>query len=142
MIELLEDWMKRHTGHDVYDGRSCSGALQTLARHVAPSAFDFKSVGVFRASTLRSNLATLKALFGASCRTGGAGKRLWRFSPSTDTPVEVAEPVRDESKDDDDWTPWYLEWVERTREREASPQTHRPHDESDRASGDRSSLTT
>jgi hypothetical protein len=50
-------------------------------------------------------------------RTGGAGKRLWRFSPPVDagTEAEPVEPEKDESKEDDDWMPAYMEWVERTR---------------------------
>jgi hypothetical protein len=57
----------------------------------------------------------MKVLFGATFRSGGAGKRFWRFSPPTDAPMDVVEPVKGEIKDDDDWMPVLMDWVERTR---------------------------
>jgi hypothetical protein len=113
VIELLEDWLNNYTGHEVTTGELFD-ALQALASlWQRQSAFDFKSIVAF-GKYLQTNLATLKASFGMTYRTGGAGKRLWRFSPPTEGPVEVVEPVKDDVKDDDDWT-WYLDWVERTR---------------------------
>jgi hypothetical protein len=111
VVELLEDWVKGYTGQEVTTGQLFT-ALQTLAR-CSQRSFDFKSVGSF-GQYLQSNRATLKALFGATDRTGGAGKRLWRFSPPEDAQVVPVEPANGEGKDDDDWT-FYMDRVERTR---------------------------
>ena len=112
IVELLEEWIKDYCGQEVSTGELFA-ALRTLASH-SERSFDFKSSVAF-GKYLSDNLATLKALFGTTFRKGGAGKRLWRFSSPTDAPVGVLEPVEGESKDDDDWMPVLMGWVERTR---------------------------
>jgi hypothetical protein len=112
VVELLEDWLKDYTGQELTTGQLFI-ALQTLARY-SHRSFDFKSAVSF-GQYLQSNRASLKALFGADERTGGGRKRLWRFAPSPDVPVKVVGRGTGESKDDDDWGPMYMEWVERTR---------------------------
>jgi hypothetical protein len=111
VIELLEDWVRGHTGEEVSTAQLFA-ALKMLASSLDLQwSFAFKSPIAF-GKYLMNNLATLKELFGATYRSGGAGKRLWRFSPIEDMRVKPVEPVKDETKDDDDW---YQEWAERCR---------------------------
>jgi hypothetical protein len=112
VVELLEEWVKDYCGQEVSTGELFA-ALRRLASH-SERSFDFKSSVAF-GKYLSDNLATLKGLFGTTFRKGRAGKRLWRFSSPTDAPVGVLEPVEGESKDDDDWMPVLMGWVERTR---------------------------
>jgi hypothetical protein len=60
--------------------------------------FDFKTTRGF-GKYLQSNRATLNAMFGATDRPGGQGKRLWRFNlprlgeADTATAVEVEAEI-------------------------------------------------
>jgi hypothetical protein len=115
VIELLEEWVKSHGGQEVSTGQLFA-ALRTLASSPdAPRSFDFKSAVSF-GKYLADNLASLRALFGATYRTGRAGMRLWRFAPPDTAPEEAAEPEHGENTEED-LEPWYLEWAERTKEK-------------------------
>jgi hypothetical protein len=87
VVELLEDWVKVSRGHEV-----TTAQLFAELRHIAqnaspPKPFDFRSSNSF-GQYLQSHLGTLKVLFGATERTAGGRKRLWRFDP----PMDIAEP--------------------------------------------------
>jgi hypothetical protein len=114
VIELLEDWVHDHPGQEVTTAQLFA-ALRTLATSSRPErSFDFKSAVAF-GQYLQSNRATLKALFGATDRTVGGRRRVWQFSapPSTETePVEAAIP----ECQDEDLTPYLLEWAARVGE--------------------------
>ena len=115
VIELLEDWVMDHAGQEVTTAQLFM-ALRTLARSSHPQrSFDVKSAVSF-GQYLQSNRATLKALFGATDRTVGGRKRLWQFSAPKPTEVEPVAAATRESEDED-LTPFLLEWAERVGER-------------------------
>ena len=88
VIELLEDWIALEGGK----GKEVTTAqlFDELRRMTNSSqrTFDFKSAKGF-GQYLQSNRATLKALFGATERTAGGRKRLWRFNPPEPTERDI-----------------------------------------------------
>ena len=79
VIDLLGDWVALHAGEEVSTAQ-LFGALRTLATSSGRSQpFGLENTKSF-GKYLRSNRATLNALFGATDRRAGQGKRLWRFN--------------------------------------------------------------
>ena len=72
-------------------------ALRRMATTRLSRTFDFKSAKAF-GQYLQSNRATLKALFGATDRTAGGRKRLWRFNPPEPTERDIPIAVDHESE--------------------------------------------
>jgi hypothetical protein len=111
VMELLEEWITDHPDEEVTTSQLFSSLrAQALSAH-PPRVFDCKSVVAF-GQYLQSNRATLTSIFGATDRTVGGRKRLWKFSPPTPT---VSEPVEAgmEPMSQDDWK-WYDEWARRS----------------------------
>jgi hypothetical protein len=111
VMELLEEWITDHAEQEVTTAHLFESLrARALSAH-PPRAFDCKSVGAF-GLYLQRNRATLTSIFGASDRTVGGRKRLWKFSPSAPTVTEPLEPRVEPFSEDD--RKWYAEWPERS----------------------------
>jgi hypothetical protein len=100
VLELLEDWVIDHAGDEVTTAQLFA-ALRSMANlSHPPRSFDFKSAVSF-GHYLQSNRATLRALFGATDRTAGGRKRLWKFVPPTSSATTPAEAPTFEVTEDD-----------------------------------------
>jgi 5'-deoxynucleotidase YfbR-like HD superfamily hydrolase len=92
VLELLEDWIALEGG----SGKEITTArLFDELRRMANSsqrAFDFKSAKAF-GQYLQNNRATLNAFFGATDRTAGGRKHLWRFNLPESVEGDIPTPV-------------------------------------------------
>lgn len=111
VMELLEEWITDHSGEEVTTSQLFESLRALALSSHPPRTFDCKSAVAF-GQYLQSHLATLMMLFGASDRTAGGRKRLWRFSPPTSAGNEpVQHRVEPFSEEDQKF---YDEWARKS----------------------------